>query len=737
MALLLIGAVMKWSNQGALDSDRAYYELTFPADITDKQIHAFLRSIGKNLRHGRSIKGVPTVVFETWSQADGGITHRLRVPESAAAYLAGQLPVHIPGIEVARIEDIPDIQFQDGATIHMDHPAEELSIANAIDFSAGLLGSMQDAVNEQDAVVVQWIISHSDNQKQPTRDRPLVSSRASTFQRLLGNTAAGRDELETRRNKQVDQNYMAVARVAARGKSENRARQLVTNVVRSMASEGGHANIYARRSKPEEVSRDIQLARTPFYMTAQLSVTELAALISWPMGDFYVPGMKRGSTRHMPPSESVPRLGRVLGKSTMPGLERPVAMSYEAGTMHTLIAGGNGVGKTNLMEGMVAQDIAQGCGIILIERDGNLFQKALDQVPPHRLKDVITIDFSRPDRPVGLNLLRLARPDIVAGQLAALLDALYPDNRSIYANQLVIHGIPVLANLERATIADLTALADPRTPAEKAWMRKAIAAVPDKVIRQFWEEWHRQRPDAIAKNSQPLKNRLLEILTPEPSRYLLNQETSSFEPADVITGNKLLFINLAGVSEQVASLIGTMLVTAHWREAVKVRPDIPNFMYLDEFQQFGHLSGDFEDMFATARKRNLGLVVATQYIDRLKPSTQDAVMANARTKVIFNSSVKAARVHASDFGSRHVTADTILNLKAYDAVARINTAAGVSDPLTLHTTLAPTGPNLGRQAQEQSARLYGRDIGSIIRDDESRRTVGDQPERDMPNIGWE
>ena len=78
-------------------------------------------------------------------------------------------------------------------------------------------------------------------------------------------------------------------------------------------------------------------------------------------------------------------------------------------------------------------------------------------------------------------------------------------------------------------------------------------------------------------------------------------------------------------------------------------------------------------MLATARRQQLGLVIATQYIERLPRTMQDAVMANARTKVIFNSSANSSGIHARDFASRTVTSDSFMNLKAHDALARINT----------------------------------------------------------------
>lgn len=138
---------------------------------------------------------------------------------------------------------------------------------------------------------------------------------------------------------------------------------------------------------------------------------------------------------------------------------------------------------------------------------------------------------------------------------------------------------------------------------------------------------------------------------------------------------------------------------------------------------------------ATARKRNLGLVMATQYIERLKPAIQDAVMANARTKIIFNSSAKSAHVHWQDFASMHVKHQDFMNLKAFEALARVNTETGVSDPITLKTYDAPDGYERGAEILAMSSRRYGRDKKQIDADDASRRIVEPPEPPHKKNVG--
>lgn len=725
---------MKLSKQHLYDSSRKYYELTFPTDMDEKKIHDFIRSIGSNLRGGASVTGVPSFVFETWVTARHGITHRIRVPENQARRIIGQLQHHCRGTDVKLIENEDTTGFQVGSTIHMDHPAELLSISNPDAFSSGVLASMQAVAGPKDALVLQWVITHSPNQKQPPMDTPVLSTRAGALSLLRGKSKAGHDELVSRRAKQEDQNYTAIGRIAARSETVAQARGLVSDVLDSLCGERGAATLYDKRMDPKKLSHDILGAVTPFRMTAQFNVSELGAVIGWPMSDRYVPGMTRGSTQHLLPNESIPHRGIVLGDSTMPGLDRTIAMSLEPGAnMNTLIAGKSGSGKTNLAVTIARQHIDQGAGLVLVEQSGNLYEQVLAQVPPHRLKDVICVDLSRSDRPVGLNLLRLGSPSIVTSNLHTLLNGLYPEITSVYANQLVMYGVPVLANLPRATLSDLIPFAHPRTPEERAWVSEVIKGIEDITYQDFWTQWHKKDERTIIKDTQPLKNRLWEILTPEATRYLVNQETSSFDPIDVIDNNKLLFINLAGESDRAAKLIASMIIDAMWGAARGRKPKNPNYFVIDEFHQFGYLD-TLRRMFAEGRKWNAHMLVATQSIDQLDRDLQNEALSNTATKIIFNSDIRQARTHASDFG-RPVTPESFVNLKKYDAIARINTPVGISEPVTIHTAKAPSGYGYSREAEELSAQRYGRSIEQIKRDDSTRRrAVKKRPMRPLGEV---
>lgn len=728
----------KRNGQNEFDASRDYYELVFPNEMSAEQIADFIVSIGDNLRGGSTWGGVPTVVFETWTNQASGIFYRMRVPWQSSAYVVTQLRGAIPGIDVVKLNGVDSTGFQDGRVIHMHNPSEELPIKDAGMFANRIVRSVQNAVTESDTLVIQTIIAHSPNQKMPPSDRPMTSNRGLQIARALlhADNVADRDEVKSRRAKQVEQNYIAITRIAARGKDVERAQHLVSLVEQAFTAERGHAYLYPKKVDPQRISQDIINATTPLDLTMQLSVTELTGVIGWPVGRIYVAGLRRGAIQHMPVPESVEREGIVIGKTTIPPHDRLVAISPKKALTHIYLGGSTEVGKTTMLVNIVRQLMEQGSGITIMERDGNLFEQALNQVPPHRVQDVIAIDTTQGDRFVGFNPLRTGKPEIIAGQFASLLNGVFKDaGESVYTQQLVRHGIPVLANMEKATLADLPRLVNPRTNEERDWALRAARSMKDPTYREFWENWIAKRDEKKRlADASAFYNRWYELFTPEATRYMLSQEESSFDPVDIITGNKLLFVNLAGVSEQVASVMGSLLVNAIWSVAKlpENTPDIPNFLVMDEFQQFSHLREETVDMFATARKRKLGLVVATQYIERLDKKVQSAVMANARNKLIFTSSVDSAYVHNREFAHQVVKAESFVNLPAFNVLARVNTENGVTDPITMLTFPEPGQPganiqttyNQARTILQMSASKYGRTAAEIDRATEIRRRGG-------------
>lgn len=738
----LIGVVM-FSNakQQVRDNDRRSYKLTFPSDLAQAQIESWLRSLSAVAPSGlRRARGIDSIVFETLADIRG-ISHYLHIPSSQSEYVIAQLRAAVPSIDYELLQAAPNPWYFDyGVEVGMNYPDRPLVIKSAKDFAGRLLASMV-GIGKGERVLVQLVVSPTPRLKRPVTEQQLTSTSASMMRVLVGANLATRDEKSSRAQKLDDQNYAVSIRVATAAEGLPRAKGLAGNVITALKAENiGPAAFGARKVPNEKLNRAINMRGTPRRATAQLMVSELVALIGFPIDLPYVPGLDRRSTRHLPSPDSVPMEGRVIGASTMPGFERPVAMDYEAATQHQYVGGANGTGKTTLLVNQLAQDIANGCGAIVIEYDGNLIERALAQVPPDRLDDVVVIDFRDHEHFIGLNLMEIESPAHVASRLVTIFEKVYSDHgRSVMLRKYINYAVRAMGDTPGLTVGDLVTYLKPYTPQEKEWAKWVDGNVRDTEVKRFMADWRKQadgKGGETLRAIEPLLNRMWEFMLPVQTRYMLSQSRSSISPADIIDQNKLLFINLAGVESQVAEITGTLLLGTMWDAARQRKPDKPNFLVADEFQMFSHLNNEFIDMLATARKRNLCLVLATQYIDRLEYQVQDAISTNCRSKIVFQSGQKAAHAHAQDFADPSVKKEHIQNLAKYHAIARLVGRDGVSAPLTLKTIPEPRGFGYGRQAVALSTERFATGAEAVEQEATNRRSAPDAPKFEEPSIGF-
>src|SRR4029077_984866 len=97
------------------------------------------------------------------------------------------------------------------------------------------------------------------------------------------------------------------------------------------------------------------------------SVSELAAVIGWPIDGPDLPGLELGASKRLVPSLALPHTGRLLGTSNLAGVTRPVALTPTASTRGLYVLGPTGTGKTSLLQNLIRDDLEQGRSLAVIE----------------------------------------------------------------------------------------------------------------------------------------------------------------------------------------------------------------------------------------------------------------------------------------------------------------------------------------------------------------------------------
>jgi hypothetical protein len=727
---------MKIADKRTVDKQRKTYTITFPADLDSERVLAWLRSISGTIKTSKyNLTTTPSIVFELWGQ-DTGITHRLKVPWQHADQIISPLRTLIPGINVVPDTSWSNLHWRKAVEIGESNPSRPLRIPNPADMSAAILASVQ-ALDSGEAVIVQWVVTPKVLERKP---RMTSTTNEFSWHSLALSNSANKDEITERRDKLDEPNVMGVLRVAASASTDARAAHLVHRVRSAMAAAASPDNHWTRLvTRQNSLRQRILNASSLLNYPAQLSVMELASLIAWPIGSPHVAGLPQGRTRHLPATEAVARTGRVVGRSNFPGNERPLAISVEDSLKHLHILGPTGVGKTTLMANLVQQDIKAGRGVIVIESKGDLFDAALNYVPRERLNDVVIVDIRDTLHPVGFNILQDgSNPRVAVENICNLFKDRYNDTAGVWTQEVLYHGLMTLVTNPALSFTDLGPLVSPRTANEVAWRDELIRSVSDPEIKHFWQRFDNEKKARQEQIAAPVLDRIWQLNARPESRNIIGQGKSGFTFRDVLEQGKIVLINLAGLGDDTASLLGTLYMNSLWQAVRTTRIERPTFLYLDEFQRFIGIGGNPSDMLAQARSFGLGMTLAHQNMSQLPNDLQQAVLSNARSRVVFQTSSQDARSMRNEFGAG-VNEQDFMNLVKYETLTRLAGGDGISNPMSMRTYEPIRGYDLTNMVRDASRHNYSTNVADVQQEMSQRRQTTSQPTNKRPPLsgeGW-
>jgi type IV secretory pathway TraG/TraD family ATPase VirD4 len=387
-----------------------------------------------------------------------------------------------------------------------------------------------------------------------------------------------------------------------------------------------------------------------------LNTRELTGLLGMPLGDAILPGLPKGGARQLPPAQAMPTSGSVVALSTYPGMtSRRLALSASDRLQHTWVIGPTGVGKSTLLAAQIGQDIQAGRGVVVIDpKGGDLIRDVLDRVPPARTSDVMVLDPSATDQPVGLNLLDMARgehaEELAVDHLVHLMASLWhsswgPRTSDVLRNALLTLTYTRAADGTRFTLVEL-----PELLLNPAFRRFVVAqpGVPS-AVRPFWTGFEAMSDGERAQVIGPSLNKLRSLTTRTALRLMLGQ-SGGVRLDEVFTRRRIILVSLpAGViGSDTAALVGSLVMAGLWqatlaRVAVPAERRHPVMVYLDEFQTVVRLPVDLADMLAQARGLGVGLVLAHQYLGSCRRRSGRRCSARRGRRSVFRSSMTTRR----------------------------------------------------------------------------------------------
>ena len=440
----------------------------------------------------------------------------------------------------------------------------------------------------------------------------------------------------------------------------------------------------------------------------------------------------------LPPPPNAPLEGIILGINRHRAVETKIRFLDKDRTRHQYIIGKSGSGKSALLNWMARQDIARNEGLCVVDPHGDLIEDALAHTVKERAKDVVVFDPADGERPMGLNLLEAKTPE---EKDRASLDAMEIFIK-LFGNEIfgprIQHyfrnGCLTLMDDEEegATLIDV-----PRLFVDDEFQHYKVGKCKNAVVRSFWE-------NEIAKTGAREKEEMIPyfsakfgpFITNSTMRNIIGQPKSAFNIREIMDTGKVLLVNLSKgkIGDVNAQLLGLIFVNKVNMAALS-RADVPQdqrkrfYLYVDEFQNF--ITDAFATILSEARKYELGLIMAHQYIGQLVGKTEaygqsstkmrDAVFGNVGTIMSFKIGAEDAEYMAKEFAPV-LSEQDVIGIPNFQCYVKLNINNTTSRPFSMATIYDESDRNnkLGALIKEFSRMKYGRKRAFVDQEIEDR-----------------
>jgi len=366
-----------------------------------------------------------------------------------------------------------------------------------------------------------------------------------------------------------------------------------------------------------------------------------------------------------------------------------VKLPAEEATMHTIISGKNGTGKSSLVQQMVSQYLALNRGLCVIDPHGQLVTNILRyHIPRGREADVVVLDFADLVHPAALN--PLYRPGEISGDIAtdmvmSVMSTVYDDFAFREMSDTLHMALTTLSADPEATLLDVQRLFD-----DVAYRQRLVADVDDFTVNAFWNKFDGLTLAKQNEMTRPVlrrlnafyRNKALRAIACHPRPLNLRQ---------LMAENKIILISLnadeARMPSEQRELLGAVLVSQFQMAAMAgAIQDGPFMLFIDEAQHF--VTTSLDKMLSEARKQGLGLVLANQYLRQLSGSTLEAVEGNVASMITFEVGESDARA-LSAYMKPEFDVQDLVKLGKYRAAVSTRYANTRQPAFTLETLPPP------------------------------------------------
>lgn len=466
--------------------------------------------------------------------------------------------------------------------------------------------------------------------------------------------------------------YGVSMRVIAQGQTNERVQQIAAGITHSIIAntKSQYNRLAPLTNGPSfEILIENVLERTSNRLGFLLNSKELVNLVHIPSSSVTTSKLARQTvkTKVLP---TALRDGRyALGSNIHLSTEHTVWIIDEQRLRHMHIIGATGTGKSTLITNMVLQDCDAGNGCIVFDPHGDLIDDIIPRIGEERLSDIILIDPSDAEYPIGFNLLE-AKTELEKMILSSDLVETFREKSTAWGDTMtavLTNAINAfLESSRRGTLLELR-----KFLLDAKFRYGILHTIEDPAIRSYWQhEFPQLKKGALG----PLLTRIDTFLRNKLVRNMLAQNRG-IDFKDVLAKNKIVLVKLSQglIGEENSYLLGTILLSKLY-QAAQARQNIlkpgrsPYYCYIDEFHNF--ITPSLSAILSGARKYGLGLILAHQELSQIQDTAiGNSVLSNPAIRVCFRVGDKDAQQLEKGFS--YFDANDLQNLSVGEAIVRI------------------------------------------------------------------
>lgn len=678
--------------------------------------------------------------FEIVSTCEGGVNFYTVVPKYLVEFIEGQIYAQYPNAEIAVVPDY--INEDSNNDVYITTGEVELSrdyifpIKTFRDFEVDPLSAITSTladVNPKEHVMIQILVRPVANNWQDYAKEYIEAIREgrdptkkggfwkSTLGTAAGIIASGMDvfigatstsdsygktdqkpvvkllpgqeeELRQISQKMTEVGFEVCIRVVSKAPNAERSKQLMQNVIASF-KQFTTANLNSfMKSEMEKNGAQVYDEYVRRYLDVEttdiLTISELASLYHLPNISVETPNISWSRAKKAEPPMDLPvEDATIFAETDFRGSRVPFGIKQRDRRLHFYALGKTGVGKSTIFKNMIISDMNEGKGVGVVDPHGELVESVLDFVPSNRINDVVYINPSDMENPVGFNLVELDDPeqrDLVADGVVEVFKKHFGHSWGPRLQYILTNAILTVLEVPGTTI-----LAVQRMLIDDGFRRFIVKQVKDPVLKKFWEDEF----ENMARNTRlitqaiaPIQNKVGRFLASPLIRNIVGQVKSTINLREIMDEGKILLVNLSHgrIGEESSALLGGMIVTrlqSTAMERVKVpEEDRRDFnLFVDEFQNYA--TDSFAKILSEARKYRLCLHLTHQYIDQLPEEVRTAIFGNVGTLLSFVVGPSDADVLEKEF-SPVFDAEDLVSMERHSIYIKLSIDGMVSAPFS-------------------------------------------------------